>query len=83
MASVGWRIMKLNTYDVIVIGAGHNGLVTAGYLALAGKKVAVFEKRHIVGGCAVTEEHWDGFKISSLSYVNSLFNLILSNSCVN
>ena len=73
MASVGWRIMKYNNYDVIVIGAGHNGLVTAGYLALAGKKVAVFEKRHIVGGCAVTEEHWDGFKISSLSYVNSLF----------
>ncbi len=65
--------MKHNRYDAIIIGAGHNGLVTAGYLAKAGLKVAVFEKRHIVGGCAVTEEQWDGFKISSLSYVNSLF----------
>lgn len=65
--------MKSGSYDAIVIGAGHNGLVTAGYLARAGLKVAIFEKRNIVGGCAVTEEPWDGFKISSLSYVNSLF----------
>ena len=65
--------MKKKHYDAIIIGAGHNGLVTAGYLAKAGLKVAVFEKRHVVGGCAVTEEHWDGFKVSSLSYVNSLF----------
>ena len=41
-----------SSYDVIVIGAGHNGLVHAGYLAKAGYKVAVFEKRHIEGGCA-------------------------------
>lgn len=60
-------------YDAIIIGAGHNGLVTAAYLAKAGKKVAVFEARHVVGGCAVTEELWPGFKISRLSYVNSLF----------
>jgi len=60
-------------YDAIVIGAGHNGLVTAAYLAKAGLKVAVFEKRPIEGGCAVTEELWPGFKISRLSYVNSLF----------
>ncbi|HKD68649.1 MAG TPA: NAD(P)/FAD-dependent oxidoreductase [Candidatus Binataceae bacterium] len=60
-------------YDAIVIGAGHNGLVTAGYLAKAGLKVAVFEKRHIEGGCAVTEEKWPGFKISTCAYVNSLF----------
>ncbi|MFA6236028.1 MAG: NAD(P)/FAD-dependent oxidoreductase [Bacteriovorax sp.] len=60
-------------YDAIIVGAGHNGLVTAGYLARAGYKVAVFEARYIVGGCAVTEEIFPGYKISSLSYVNSLF----------
>jgi len=60
-------------FDAIVIGAGHNGLVTAAYLARKGLKVAVFEKRGVVGGCAVTEEPWEGFKVSSLSYVNSLF----------
>lgn len=64
---------KLGVYDAIIIGAGHNGLITAAYLAKAGHKVAVFEKRPIEGGCAVTEEKWPGFKISSLSYVNSLF----------
>lgn len=64
---------KLGVYDAIVIGAGHNGLVTAGYLAKAGLKVGIFEKRSIVGGAAVTEELWPGFKISRLSYVNSLF----------
>lgn len=60
-------------YDAIIIGAGHNGLVTAGYLARAGYKVAVFEKRYIEGGCAVTEEPFPGYKFSSLAYVNSLF----------
>lgn len=64
---------KLGVYDAIVIGGGHNGLVTAGYLARSGLKVAVLEKRNIVGGAAVTEEKWPGFKVSSLSYVNSLF----------
>jgi phytoene dehydrogenase-like protein len=62
-----------DTYDAIVIGAGHNGLVTAAYLAKAGLKVAVFERRHVEGGCAVTEEKWPGFKISTCAYVNSLF----------
>lgn len=62
-----------SSYDVVVVGGGHNGLVTAGYMAKAGYKVAVFEKRHVVGGCAVTEETFKGFKFSSLSYVNSLF----------
>lgn len=61
------------SYDAVVIGAGHNGLVTAAYLAKAGLKVGVFEKRGIEGGAAVTEEMWPGFKVSSLSYVNSLF----------
>ncbi|MBI5595496.1 MAG: NAD(P)/FAD-dependent oxidoreductase [Elusimicrobia bacterium] len=60
-------------FDAIVIGGGHNGLVTAAYLAKAGKKVAVFERRGLVGGAAVTEEKWPGYKVSSLSYVNSLF----------
>ena len=60
-------------YDAIIIGAGHNGLVTAAYLARAGRKVLVLERRPLVGGCAVTEELWPGYKISTASYVNSLF----------
>jgi phytoene dehydrogenase-like protein len=60
-------------YDAIIIGAGHNGLVTAAYLARAGRKVLVLERRELVGGCAVSEELWPGFKVSTASYVNSLF----------
>lgn len=60
------------SYDAIVIGAGHNGLVTAGYLAKAGKKVLVLERRHIVGGAAVTEEIYPGFKYSTCSYLGGL-----------
>src|SRR5262245_15059489 len=60
-------------YDAIIIGAGHNGLVTAAYLARAGRKVLVLERRELVGGCVVTEELWPGFKASTASYVNSLF----------
>jgi phytoene dehydrogenase-like protein len=62
-----------SNYDAIIIGAGHNGLVTAAYLARAGKKVLVLERRELVGGCVVTEELWPGFKVSTASYVNSLF----------
>jgi phytoene dehydrogenase-like protein len=59
-------------YDAIVIGGGHNGLVTAAYLARAGKQVLVLERRHVLGGAAVTEEIIPGFKFSVFSYVVSL-----------
>jgi phytoene dehydrogenase-like protein len=59
-------------YDVIVIGGGHNGLTNAAYLAKAGKKVLVLERRHVLGGSAVTEEVYPGFKFSVCSYVVSL-----------
>src|SRR3954462_15190770 len=59
-------------YDAIIIGGGHNGLVTAAYLARAGKKTLVLERRHVLGGAAVTEEIHPGFKFSVFSYVVSL-----------
>src|SRR5437764_3192193 len=60
------------TYDAIVIGGGHNGLTHAAYLARGGKKVLVLERRHVLGGAAVTEEVFPGFKFSVCSYVVSL-----------
>ena len=60
-------------YDCIVIGGGHNGLVTAAYLAKAGKSVCVLERRHVLGGCAATEELWPGYQVSTAAYVISLF----------
>src|SRR5438552_7436642 len=62
----------MQKYDAIIIGGGHNGLVTAAYLARAGKKVLVLERRHVLGGAAVTEEIFPGFKFSVASYVVSL-----------
>jgi len=59
-------------YDAVVIGGGHNGLTAAAYLARAGRKVLVLERRHLVGGAAVTEEVFPGFKFSVCSYVVSL-----------
>src|SRR5260370_21252758 len=59
-------------YDVIAIGGGHNGLTNAAYLAKAGKKVVVLERRHVLGGAAVTEEIIPGFLFSECSYVVSL-----------
>ncbi len=59
-------------YHAIVIGGGHNGLTAAAYLARAGRKVLVLERRHLVGGAAVTEELFPGFRFSVCSYVVSL-----------
>ncbi|KAK7479361.1 hypothetical protein BaRGS_00029439, partial [Batillaria attramentaria] len=61
-----------SSYDAVVIGAGHNGLVSAAYLQKAGLNVCVLERRHVIGGAAVTEELVPGFKFSRASYVLSL-----------
>ncbi|HXL83508.1 MAG TPA: FAD-dependent oxidoreductase, partial [Casimicrobiaceae bacterium] len=58
-------------FDAVIIGGGHNGLVCACYLAKAGFSVAVFERRAIVGGAAVTEEFHPGFRNSTASYTVS------------
>ncbi|MBX3421352.1 MAG: NAD(P)/FAD-dependent oxidoreductase [Pirellulaceae bacterium] len=60
------------TYDLIVIGGGHNGLTTAAYLAKAGWRVLVVERRSVLGGCSVTEPLWPGYRVSTASYVVSL-----------
>jgi phytoene dehydrogenase-like protein len=64
----------LKQYDAIIIGAGHNGLICAAYLARAGFKSLVLEKRAIVGGAAVTEEIAPGFRASIFSYLMSLLH---------
>jgi phytoene dehydrogenase-like protein len=64
--------MSGRSRDVIVIGGGHNGLVCATYLAKAGLDVLVLERRSVVGGAAVTEESWPGYRVSTASYVVSL-----------
>ncbi len=59
-------------YDSIIVGGGHNGLVAAAYLARAGRRVLVLERRPLVGGCAVTEEIWPGYRVSTAAYLTSL-----------
>ncbi len=59
-------------HDAIIVGGGHNGLVAAGYLARAGLDVVVLERRSLVGGCAVTEEIWPGYRVSTGAYLQSL-----------
>ena len=60
------------TYDSVIIGGGHNGLVCGAYLAGAGQKVLILERRHLVGGAAVTEELWPGFRLSTASFTMGL-----------
>jgi phytoene dehydrogenase-like protein len=60
------------SYDAIVVGAGHNGLICAAYLSKAGRKVLVLERRDIIGGATVTEEVWPGYHVSTASYVMSM-----------
>jgi phytoene dehydrogenase-like protein len=62
----------MRTYDALVVGAGHNGLVCAAYLARAGLRPLVLERRPVIGGASVTETPWPGYRVSSLAYVVSL-----------
>ena len=66
--------MSVAEYDAIIVGGGHNGLTCGAYLARAGKKVLVLERRHLIGGAAVTEEFTPGFRASTFSYVMSLLH---------
>lgn len=61
-------------YDAVIIGAGHNGLVAAAYLAKAGLNVCVLERRHVIGGCSVTETLWGNYKVSTAAYVCGLLH---------
>jgi phytoene dehydrogenase-like protein len=62
-------------FDCVVIGGGHNGLVCAAYLAKAGRRVCVLERRQVLGGCATTEMLWPGYRVSTAAYVISLFQM--------
>src|SRR5262245_7430937 len=64
----------MTRFDVIIVGAGHNGLVCAAYLAKAGLRVKVLERRGVVGGAAVTEEFFPGFRNSTAAYAVSLLH---------
>ncbi len=66
------RMQTTNSFDAIIIGGGHNGLVTAAYLARANKRVCVLERRAVLGGAATTEALWPGYHVSTAAYVVSL-----------
>ncbi len=66
--------MTVAKYDAVIIGGGHNGLTCGAYLARAGKKVLVLERRPVIGGAAVTEKFAPGFRTSTFSYVMSLLH---------
>lgn len=68
------RGVSVRSYDVVIIGGGHNGLTCGAYLARAGKKALVLERRTVIGGAAVTEEFAPGFRTSTFSYVMSLLH---------
>ena len=74
MADYYRSVTNMSKYDSIIIGSGHNGLIAANYLADAGKKVLVVERRSVIGGATVTEEFSPGFHASSLSYVSGLLH---------
>src|SRR3970040_86516 len=59
-------------WDAVIVGGGHNGLVTAAYLARAGRRVLVLERREVLGGASVTEEAFPGYKVSTAAYLCSL-----------
>ena len=65
-------LSSVSKWDAVVVGGGHNGLTAAAYLARSGLSVAVLERRHVIGGAAVTEELVPGFRFSRCSYVQSL-----------
>src|ERR1700688_5294152 len=62
----------MSEYDAVIVGGGHNVLVAAAYLPRGGRKVLVLERRELVGGCAVTEEIWPGYRVSTAAYLTSL-----------
>lgn len=79
----GIKALKEKKWDALVIGAGHNGLTAGAYLARAGLSVAILERRHIIGGAAVTEEIIPGFKFSRCSYLQSLLRPAVIKSDLN
>src|SRR5690349_5462425 len=66
------RSSGVKAYDAVIIGAGHNGLVCAAYLAKAGVKTCLIERQPFVGGAAISREVWPGYKVSVASYWMSL-----------